>query len=69
MHTIKDKERDAPMFREGTEWARLHDALTEVDHLMKDGAARQETPEPEESLLACQLTEYGRLVGNPYSRR
>ena len=53
-----DQERDATtietMFREGTEWAHLHDALTKVDHLMKDGAAREEAPEPEESLLACQ---------------
>ena len=62
IHTIIDKERDATtietMFREGTEWAHLHDALTEVDHRMKDGAARQEAPEPEESLLAYQHPIY-----------
>ena len=58
IHTTIDKERDATtietMFREGTEWAHLHDALTEVDHLMKDGATRQGPPGPEESLLTYQ---------------
>ena len=58
LHTIIDQERDATaietMFREGTEWAHLNDALTEVDHLMKDGATRQGPPEPEESLLTQQ---------------